>query len=70
MNRRRADPEIGDNLQHCRRLRHSPGTIVLASYHPSAILRADGERPVHLRTTLIEDLTRSRALSASDSEWP
>ena len=48
-------------------LRHSSGATVLASYHPSAILRAEGEHAVHLRTTLIEDLTRARALSASDS---
>jgi uracil-DNA glycosylase family protein len=49
-------------------LRHSSGATVLASYHPSAILRAKGERAVHLRTTLIEDLTRARALSASDTQ--
>jgi len=48
-------------------LRHSSGVTVLASYHPSAILRAKGEHAVHLRTTLIEDLTRARALSASDT---
>jgi uracil-DNA glycosylase len=48
-------------------LRHSSGATMLASYHPSAILRAEGEHAVHLRTTLIEDLTRARALSASDS---
>jgi uracil-DNA glycosylase family protein len=47
-------------------LRHSSGATVLASYHPSAILRAKGEGAIHLRTMLIEDLTRARALSASD----
>jgi uracil-DNA glycosylase family protein len=46
-------------------LRHSSGAQVLASYHPSAILRAEGEQAVHLRTALIEDLTRARALGAS-----
>jgi uracil-DNA glycosylase len=48
-------------------LRHSSGVTVLASYHPSAILRAEGEHAAHLRTTLIEDLTRARALGASDA---
>jgi uracil-DNA glycosylase family protein len=47
-------------------LRHSSGATVLASYHPSAILRAEGEHAVHLRAALIEDLTRARALVASD----
>jgi DNA polymerase len=48
-------------------LRHSSGVAVLASYHPSAILRAQGERAVHLRTALIEDLTRARDFGASDA---
>jgi uracil-DNA glycosylase family protein len=48
-------------------LRHGLGATVLASYHPSAILRADGEHAVHLRTALIHDLTRARALGASDT---
>jgi uracil-DNA glycosylase family protein len=48
-------------------LRHSSDIPVLASYHPSAILRAEGERAVHLRTALIEDLTRARTLGASDA---
>jgi DNA polymerase len=48
-------------------LRHSSGVTVLASYHPSAILRAKGEQAVHLRTTLIEDLRRARALGTSDA---
>jgi DNA polymerase len=46
-------------------LRHSSGVTVLASYHPSAILRAEGDHAVQLRTALIEDLTRTRALGAS-----
>jgi uracil-DNA glycosylase len=45
-------------------LRHSSGVTVLASYHPSAILRARGEQAVHLRTTLVEDLARARSLGA------
>jgi uracil-DNA glycosylase family protein len=43
-------------------LRHSSGVTVLASYRPSAILRAEGEHAVRLRAALTEDLTRARAL--------
>jgi DNA polymerase len=45
-------------------LRHGSGVMVLASYHPSAILRAEGERELQLRTALIEDLKRARTLGA------
>jgi uracil-DNA glycosylase family protein len=45
-------------------LRHGSGVPVLASYHPSAILRAEGEHAVQLRARLIEDLTRARDLGA------
>jgi DNA polymerase len=55
-----------DSARH-QSLRHSSGIPVLASYHPSAILRADGEHAVHLRAALIEDLTRARNLGASDA---
>jgi uracil-DNA glycosylase family protein len=48
-------------------LRHSSGVTVLASYHPSAILRAEGAHAAHLRTTLVEDLTRARVLGARDT---
>ena len=48
-------------------LRHSSGMTVIASYHPSAILRAEGEYAIHLRRTLIEDLTRARALGMSET---
>jgi uracil-DNA glycosylase family protein len=43
-------------------LQHGSGVAVLASYHPSAILRAEGERAVQLRSALIEDLKRARGL--------
>jgi uracil-DNA glycosylase len=33
-------------------LRHSSGVALLASYHPSAILRAEGERAAYLRKAL------------------
>jgi DNA polymerase len=46
-------------------LHHGSGAALLASYHPSAILRADGEQAVKLRTALIEDLKRARSLDAS-----
>ena len=48
-------------------LRHSSGVTVIASYHPSAILRAEGEYAIHLRRTLIDDLTRTRALGMSET---
>jgi len=48
-------------------LQHSSGVALLASYHPSAILRAEGEHAVQLRTTLIEDLKRARVLGASSA---
>jgi uracil-DNA glycosylase family protein len=48
-------------------LRHGAGATVLASYHPSAILRAEGEHAVQLRNALVQDLTRARALGASDT---
>jgi DNA polymerase len=48
-------------------LRHNSGATVIASYHPSAILRAEDEYAVHLRRTLIEDLTRARTLGMSET---
>jgi uracil-DNA glycosylase len=47
-------------------LRHSSGVTVIA-YHPSAILRAEDEYAIHLRRTLIEDLTRTRVLGMSET---
>lgn len=43
--------------------RHSGGAPILASYHPSAILRAEGEHARELRDALIQDLRRARALA-------
>jgi DNA polymerase len=45
-------------------LRHGSGAPVLASYHPSAILRAEDRLAAQLRTALVEDLKRARALVA------
>jgi uracil-DNA glycosylase len=43
-------------------LRHPLGAQILPSYHPSAILRAEGERIEELRGLLIGDLRRAREL--------
>jgi DNA polymerase len=48
-------------------LRHDTGVTVLASYHPSAILRARDEYAAGLRSALIEDLTRARLLAGKDA---
>jgi uracil-DNA glycosylase len=41
------------------RLTHPAGARILATYHPSAILRADADRAPILRTALVEDLKRA-----------
>jgi uracil-DNA glycosylase len=43
-------------------LQHDSGVTVIASYHPSAILRAEGVGARQLRATLVEDLKRARML--------
>jgi uracil-DNA glycosylase len=48
-----------------RELRHGTGPRILASYHPSAILRAQGELMQQLRSDLIDDLRRARELAAA-----
>jgi uracil-DNA glycosylase len=47
-----------------RELRHAAGPRMLASYHPSAILRAQGELVQGLRNALIHDLQRAQDLAA------
>jgi uracil-DNA glycosylase len=42
---------------------HASGATILATYHPSALLRADGERAADLAAKLIEDLGRARELT-------
>jgi uracil-DNA glycosylase len=42
-------------------LMHPGGANLVATYHPSAILRAQGERAEFLRSALIEDLRRASA---------
>ena len=48
-----------------RELRHGAGPRILASYHPSAILRAQGELVQELRSALIHDLRRARDLAGA-----
>jgi uracil-DNA glycosylase family protein len=48
-----------DTARH-QELLHPSGARVLATYHPSAILRAEGERADELRSILIADLRRAR----------
>lgn len=40
------------------------GAALLATYHPSAILRAEGDRSLELKAILIEDLRRAAKLAA------
>jgi DNA polymerase len=44
-------------------LKHGRGARLIASYHPSAILRAEGEQARELRKALIDDLRRARKLA-------
>lgn len=41
-------------------LTHGAGAAILATYHPSAILRAEGDRAVELQSALIADLKLAR----------
>jgi uracil-DNA glycosylase family protein len=47
-------------------LQYASGVAVIATYHPSAILRAEGEGAETLRAALTEDLQRARDLGASE----
>lgn len=44
-------------------LRHGSGAQILATYHPSAILRAEGEHSRELRNSLVQDLRRALTLT-------
>ena len=46
-------------------LAHPTGAIIVATYHPSAILRSEADRAATLRATLIEDLKRASTLAAA-----
>jgi DNA polymerase len=47
-------------------LHHPSGARILASYHPSAILRAESEPARELRGLLVHDLRRAAALAAAE----
>ncbi len=44
-------------------LHHASGTRILAAYHPSAILRAEGDRAEQLRTALVTVLKQAASLA-------
>jgi DNA polymerase len=47
-------------------LRHAGGASVVATYHPSAILRADESGAAELQHALLQDLRLARKLAASE----
>jgi uracil-DNA glycosylase len=51
-------------------LRHRQGARMIASYHPSAILRAEGEHARELRKSLADDLRLARKLTGGSSSSP
>lgn len=46
-------------------LRHGQGARIIASHHPSAILRAEGEHARELRKALLDDLRLARKLAGA-----
>jgi uracil-DNA glycosylase len=42
--------------------KHSQGALVVCTYHPSAILRSEGERKLELTQALENDLRRAASL--------
>ena len=52
-----------------RKLENAQGTTIVATYHPSAILRApDHDARATLRATLIADLERAAALAGKPAQ--
>jgi DNA polymerase len=49
-------------------LRHTQGARMIASYHPSAILRAEGEHGRFLRKSLIADLRLAQRLADASAD--
>ncbi len=47
-----------------RPFKHASGASVIASYHPSAILRVDEPRAIELKRALLEDLVLARKIAA------
>jgi DNA polymerase len=60
----RALTDVDSSIEAARqmRLELASGASIVATYHPSAILRAQGERAAGLRAMLVEDLARTRRL--------
>jgi uracil-DNA glycosylase len=50
-----------------RATQHASGAQIVASYHPSAILRADERGATELRRALLQDLRQARKLAASNT---
>jgi uracil-DNA glycosylase family protein len=48
-----------------REMRHAAGACIVATYHPSAILRAEGAQADELRRSLVQDLVRARELAST-----
>jgi uracil-DNA glycosylase family protein len=48
-------------------LRHPRGARILATYHPSAILRAQGDRTVEYRMRLVGDLRHAAQIATRES---
>jgi uracil-DNA glycosylase family protein len=46
-----------------REMRHAAGAAIVATYHPSAVLRAEGAQADELRSSLVRDLVRARELA-------
>ncbi len=51
-------------------LRHAHGARIIASYHPSAILRAEGEHARLLRKSLVADLRLAARLAGESESAP
>jgi probable DNA metabolism protein len=66
----RALAGTAQSIESARRetFQHPSGAQLLITYHPSAILRAEGERAEQLRTALIEDLRRAQTAATNVSE--
>jgi uracil-DNA glycosylase len=78
-------PSKGETPQTCRRcelweratqavrgkpLAHAGGARIVATYHPSAILRADEEGALQLRRAVLQDLRLARKLAARGEKLP
>ena len=50
--------------------KHASGAVLLASYHPSAILRARDEGADQLRAALIKDLAKAAELAHNGASGP